>query len=613
MTPDDSLLNRLTPLVIAQLDGDIAPCDADELDRLICQDEDARRLYLSLIRESVSLRYWSGSTADNPPARSDPDDVKSALPPSLSADRPIVAFLDAEGPGTVWYFSSGWPVAYLVATVIVGLGLLVGALVHVSTPVQVVHKSIPNPSILAPSPSPQPFVGRITGMVDCQWSDPATEAFNGASVPLGRTYALSSGLMEITYDTGAKVILQGPCTYEVESAAGGFLSVGKLTARVENEVVSSQLSVVSESEIRNQKSETSNPQSPIPNPSLPTIHYPLFTVKTPTATVTDLGTEFGVEVSKEGHTTSHVFQGVVEVQPIARDGVQARAVRLTENESALVEKDENSEGLTVRRGEADPASFVRTGQLPKYAEEVRLRPFRRWQAYSQELRRDPSLLAYYDFEPRQGEPAVLPNRAAKSGGSLDGVIENARWTAGRMPGKHALLFNGPVDCVRVNLPQKTDNLTLSAWVCVNLLMPEQLSSGLLMSDGWLTSGQVHWQLGNPDGHIGFSTIGCVFGSGNAVSPTVVGDQELRRWIQLVCVYDHAAQRVRFYAQGRHVVDIEYGMNVPICIGPACIANWDTEPRTFRGRIDELAIFGRPLPADEIQQMYRREASLSVEP
>ena len=37
--------------------------------------------------------------------------------------------------------------------------------------------------------------------------------------------------MEITYQTGAKVILQGPCTYEVDSAAGGFLSLGKLTAQ----------------------------------------------------------------------------------------------------------------------------------------------------------------------------------------------------------------------------------------------------------------------------------------------------------------------------------------------------------------------------------------------
>ena len=52
-------------------------------------------------------------------------------------------------------------------------------------------------------------------------------------VPVGAKYSLASGFMEITYDSGAKVILQGPCTYEVESALGGFLSVGKLTARVE--------------------------------------------------------------------------------------------------------------------------------------------------------------------------------------------------------------------------------------------------------------------------------------------------------------------------------------------------------------------------------------------
>ena len=38
--------------------------------------------------------------------------------------------------------------------------------------------------------------------------------------------------MEITYDTGAKVILQGPATYEVESN-GGFLLVGKLTGKLE--------------------------------------------------------------------------------------------------------------------------------------------------------------------------------------------------------------------------------------------------------------------------------------------------------------------------------------------------------------------------------------------
>ena len=62
--------------------------------------------------------------------------------------------------------------------------------------------------------------------------------------------------MEITYDTGAKVILQGPVTYEVESKDGGFLSLGKLTARLEKKW---PWQWQKESEIR-------NPKSLIPNP-----------------------------------------------------------------------------------------------------------------------------------------------------------------------------------------------------------------------------------------------------------------------------------------------------------------------------------------------------------
>ena len=62
-------------------------------------------------------------------------------------------------------------------------------------------------------------------MVDCKW--------NGSSrVSLGQRFDLASGLMEITYDIGAKVILQGPVTYSVE-ANGGYLAVGKLTGKLE--------------------------------------------------------------------------------------------------------------------------------------------------------------------------------------------------------------------------------------------------------------------------------------------------------------------------------------------------------------------------------------------
>ena len=245
-----------------------------------------------------------------------------------------------------------------MATLIFGIGLLVGSHTYVSQPEQFARlSSVPSRTVVEPKMEP---VGRITGMVDCQWTG---TAFDSPVVPLGRKYELASGLVEITYDTGAKVILQGPVTYEVESAAGGYLAVGKLTGKVEHETAKG------------------------------------FSVRTPTAVVTDLGTEFGVEVSKEGNTLSHVFRGTVEVQPTADGRNQgSQSIRLTENESAEVKKQPIGGKVTVHHVAADPASFVRAEQLPKLVEEQRLRPLHRWQAYSRQLRKDPALLAYYTFE-----------------------------------------------------------------------------------------------------------------------------------------------------------------------------------------------------------------------
>ena len=84
-------------------------------------------------------------------------------PPSL-----LLPFLGNAIHGTVGYVSSGWPMAYLVATVIFGIGLLIGSHVYVSEPAQVARQSVPLPSHLSPLPS---MVGRITGMVDCQWKN----------------------------------------------------------------------------------------------------------------------------------------------------------------------------------------------------------------------------------------------------------------------------------------------------------------------------------------------------------------------------------------------------------------------------------------------------------
>lgn len=76
---------------------------------------------------------------------------------------------------------------------------------------------------------------------------------------------------------------------------------------------------------------------------------PLFAVRTPTAIVTNLGTEFGVEVDADGNTTSCVFHGSVKVEAGTEESVILRAdesvrvekigrVRETHQESTLNEK-----------------------------------------------------------------------------------------------------------------------------------------------------------------------------------------------------------------------------------------------------------------------------------
>ena len=78
--------------------------------------------------------------------------------------------------------------------------------------------------------------------------------------------------------------------------------------------------------------------------------------------MTDLGTEFGVEVSKEGHTTSHVFRGSVKLQLLGGGAAnEGNTIVLHENESVRTEKSEGVAGpaVAVRRVDADPTAFVR--------------------------------------------------------------------------------------------------------------------------------------------------------------------------------------------------------------------------------------------------------------
>jgi hypothetical protein len=346
---------EILTLADAHVHGNLSADMAQRLERLVLEDAEARQLYVEYLQDSYHLHSLAAHAlaADDEQQRGAEEVTGDQWPVISESATPCPAF-----PSTICYPLStpysfvGSPLfSYLVAAVILGIGLLIGAVTHVSQTVQVVQKT-PSPALgrgagdegsVAGDNVRSTVVGQITGTVDCEFaaSSKTKDQRPKTAVSFGDKFTLVSGLLEITYNTGAKVILQGPVTYEVESPAGGFLSVGRLTASVADS-----------------KTKDRRPKTKVPHPSS-LIPHPLFVVRTPTALVTDLGTEFGVEVSKEGNTTSRVFRGSVRLQAVARDNaVSSPAMILHENESAQVEKNAG-QVAKVRRVPVDQCAFVR--------------------------------------------------------------------------------------------------------------------------------------------------------------------------------------------------------------------------------------------------------------
>lgn len=119
-------------------------------------------------------------------------------------------------------------------------------------------------------------VASITEMINAVWAD--TEKVSGTRLWDDETeHSLLHGVAEITFDSGAKVLIEAPASLKILSDSGMFFQ-GKLTAEVPSSAIG-------------------------------------FTVHTPSSKVVDLGTRFGVIASVKAGTEVHVDQGKIEHIP----------------------------------------------------------------------------------------------------------------------------------------------------------------------------------------------------------------------------------------------------------------------------------------------------------
>ena len=140
------------------------------------------------------------------------------------------------------------------------------------------------------------------------------------SLAAGNQLTLSDGYAELTFSAGAKVLVESPATFTIDSGTAVSLASGKLSA---------------------------------------TVIGGGFVVKTPVAQVTDLGTEFGVNVQDASKTEVEVFKGKVRLEGLKGSGTGARPVDtllLNAGQAATFSKGE----LGLSEDVASPKHFVRS-------------------------------------------------------------------------------------------------------------------------------------------------------------------------------------------------------------------------------------------------------------
>ena len=162
-------------------------------------------------------------------------------------------------------------------------------------------------------------VARITATRNCLWqSDTAGIGF-GTRLHPGQRLELAAGLVEVTFDDGATVVLEGPATFEIgNKSANGFASDTRRQRTLADPVAHLQLHV-------GRLAAIVPPQARG------------FAVGTLRLNVVDLGTEFGLMAESQGATEIHVFNGLVKAQLLDERGAQVRTVELNTAEAARIQ------------------------------------------------------------------------------------------------------------------------------------------------------------------------------------------------------------------------------------------------------------------------------------
>ena len=157
-------------------------------------------------------------------------------------------------------------------------------------------------------------VATLTSGIKAQWDGAGNTIDLGQRLSTKTPLRLNKGLAELVFDEGAKVVVEAPAAFELRGEDRIMVQSGRVTTLV---------------------SETAQG----------------FRVDTPTSRVTDLGTEFGVQVSNRGDTVVQMYQGRAR---LALKSVRKKNVLIQRGQARQV----NAGGTTIKEIPFEPRTFV---------------------------------------------------------------------------------------------------------------------------------------------------------------------------------------------------------------------------------------------------------------
>ncbi|TWU58130.1 LamG-like jellyroll fold domain-containing protein [Rubripirellula reticaptiva] len=408
-------------------------------------------------------------------------------------------------------------------------------------------------------------IALVTRLVAAKWNQSTDKFAVGDALSPGRL-RIDSGFAQIEFFCGATVVLEGPAELEMQSSTMARFRSGRLRAQVPPAARGFQILV---DDLK----------------------------------VVDLGTEFGISLSPDSADVQ-VFDGEVELHSPSEDKMRLLAgERMTRSIDGVVD-----------RSPSTPEQFVDIERLDAQAEGQAEFRRNRWQKFSESLRRDDRVIAYYAMDDDQVWNRKLQSSVLPANPDLDGAIVGAARVDGRWPGKSAIEFKRPGDRVRVDIPGEFGSLTMAVWVKIDSL--DRSYNSLFLTDNY-ERGRPHWQILDT-GQLFFS----VRVSDDRVktehrevtSPPFWKPSMSGQWLHLATTHDVKARTTTHYLNGellsREVVS-ENQVVTPTRIGKASIGNWSspTKPdakfaiRNLNGSIDEFILCADALSDDEIRQIY----------